>query len=127
MDMYSGFIRNLTKRLQHLKIKVKIRFSVSKLSPCLFLCSGGRHGGEFPIWERLCLHHGGPDAAVRRPRKASGQRHQPHQGGEEEGQRQTGEGEEETRWREGKGKREGKTKERNAEGTWRHVQVKKRF
>lgn len=85
-----------------------------------FLFSGRRHGGEFTVRQRVRVHRGRPDSAVW-PRKAPGQRHQPLQGGEEEGERQRREGEE-AGGREGKG--EGETQERHAEGTRGHVQVK---
>lgn len=95
-------------------------FSPSVLPP---LSSGGGHGGEFAIGTGLRVHGGRPDAAVRH-REAAGQRHQPHQRGEEEGQGEgrEGEGEEEAGGREGE--RQGKSQEGHAEGTRRHVQVR---
>lgn len=82
--------------------------------------SGGGHGGELPVGKRLCVHHGRPDPAVQHG-ETPGQRHQPHQRGEEEGQRQGRKGEEEAA---AAGGRKGKSQEGDVEGTGRHVQVK---
>lgn len=94
-----------------------------RVSSCISLpvSSGGGHGGEFPIRERLCVHGGRPDPAVRQ-RETPGQRHQSHQRGEEERQRQGREGEEEAGGREGE--RQGKSQEGHAERTRGHVQVR---
>lgn len=86
------------------------------------LSSGGGHRGEFTIRERLRVHGGRPDPAVR-PRETPGQRHKPHQRGEEEGQRQGREGEEEAAGGR-EGEREGETQEGHAERTRGHVQVR---